>query len=713
MTYPEGPADKDETAIKIESDTDSTAAEDGFVKDPFVPFDNVVPEKRILTFRAMLIGAICGALVNASNIYLGLKTGWTFSANIFGTIVGFAVCKFFEKSLKHVPLLGGEFGPQENAILQTSAVAAGGLSSVFISAFPAMYQLKLLDSPQQDYGKIVALTAIAGYFGYFFSTPLRKFFIIYVARELRLVFPTPSAVAVTIRSMHSAVGGEAAAKAKVKALGYAFAFATILRVVSQYALGILWDWHIFTWFFIWGKYNNAAIDVENWGWYFEWTPAFIGSGMLVGLNVGISFFSGAVLAWGIIGPVLVRTGAAFGAAASEDPKWADYISYFSLSSTFATKDHPSPRYWLLWPGVLCMIVVSLVELACQYKVFVYTSKALARATSDFINDHVKKGEKASHTDELKSDLTQDFAPPEQQVKPWMWASGLLACLICGCAVTAKLFNMGVGESILAYILAILFAFLAVQCAGATDITPLTAASKASQIVLGGVTKGQSISETNAQRLNLVGGSIASMGANQASDLVSDFRTGFLLRVPPLTQWVAQGIATLIAVFLAPGMFILFTKAYPCIIDLEAESCPFSAPSVSAWRAVAVAMTVSFDIQLLIYISEHPTDNTDYRTQLSLSPPLPASSPSSSPSGAAAWSSSATSSSSASASGCAPTGPTSWSWPWPSPSCPPSTLLPLLSVRSSVTCGSAATSTSLTSLRTPLRLASLLARVLAA
>lgn len=584
--------DKDETAIKIDSDSDSGILEDGFVKDPFVPFDNIKPEARILTFRAMLVGAICGALVNASNIYLGLKTGWTFSANIFGTIVGFAVCKSFEKSLKHVPLLGGEFGPQENAILQTSAVAAGGLSSVFISAFPAMYQLNLLDTPQQDYGKIVALTAVAGYFGYFFSTPLRKFFIIYVARELRLIFPTPSAVAVTIRSMHSAVDGEAAAKAKVRALGYAFGFATLLRVASQYALGILWDWHIFTWFFIWGGYKNAAIDVENWGWYFEWTPAFIGSGMLVGLNVGISFFSGAVLAWGIIGPLLVRTGTAFGTAASDDPKWADYISYFSLSTTFATKDHPSPRYWLLWPGVLCMIVVSMVELACQYKVFVYTGKALNRATAKFINDHVMKNDKlATAGKQEESDLTEDFAPPSQQVKPWMWASGLLACLVCGCAVTAQLFNMGVGESILAYILAILFSFLAVQCAGATDITPLTAASKASQIILGGVTKGQNIGKTDAQRLNLIGGSLASMGANQASDLVSDFRTGFLLRVPPLTQWIAQGIATLIAIFLAPGMFILFVKAYPCIIDTNAGSCPFSAPSVAAWRAVAVAMTV--------------------------------------------------------------------------------------------------------------------------
>ena len=60
--------------------------------DPFVPFDDL-PEERhwLVTFRAMLTGCICGALVNSSNLYLGLKTGWTFGASLFGSIVGFSV----------------------------------------------------------------------------------------------------------------------------------------------------------------------------------------------------------------------------------------------------------------------------------------------------------------------------------------------------------------------------------------------------------------------------------------------------------------------------------------------------------------------------------------------------------------------------------------------------------------------------------------------
>lgn len=89
------------------------------------------------------------------------------------------------------------------------------------------------------------------------TSSVRKFFIVYVARELRLIFPTPSATAMTIRSMHQAITGEAIAKMKMKGLSIAFTLALLLRVVSQYAVGILWDWHFFTWFYIWGNYHST------------------------------------------------------------------------------------------------------------------------------------------------------------------------------------------------------------------------------------------------------------------------------------------------------------------------------------------------------------------------------------------------------------------------------------------------------------------------
>jgi hypothetical protein len=140
--------------------------------------------------------------------------------------------------------------------VQTTATAAGGMSNVFVSAFPAMYQLGLLDTPQRDLWRITTLTAVGGYFGLLFATPrewscihlweklirdtVRQFFIIQVARDLHLIFPSSSATAITIRGMHLAADGGSMAQRKMRSLIQAFSFACIIRVLSQYAIGILW-----------------------------------------------------------------------------------------------------------------------------------------------------------------------------------------------------------------------------------------------------------------------------------------------------------------------------------------------------------------------------------------------------------------------------------------------------------------------------------------
>lgn len=58
---------------------------------------------------------------------------------------------------------------------------------------------------------------------------------------------------------------------------------------------------------------------------------------------------------GIIGPLLVSYGAAFGTEVSE----TGLVSYHAISDEFTSASHPSPRYWLLWPAIACLVAVSL------------------------------------------------------------------------------------------------------------------------------------------------------------------------------------------------------------------------------------------------------------------------------------------------------------------------------------------------------------------
>ncbi|KAG8631230.1 hypothetical protein KVT40_000370 [Elsinoe batatas] len=581
--------------------------------DLYVPFPmeklGLEPEENILTIRALLVGIVLGSLVNCSNVYLGLKTGFTFGSSMFGAIFGYGIVKLFSKCCGNTPILGGPFGPQENSIIQAAATGAGGLSGLFVAALPAMYQLGLLTTPIEDIGRIFPLTLVWLTMSGFFVTPLRKFFIINVARELRLMFPTSTATAMTIRSMHAAGSGGLDAMKKLKALGYAFVAAIVQRVASYYAIGILYDWHIFT--------CNSAIYFENWGWLIEWTPAFLGSGMLVGLNSACSMMAGSILAWGIIGPLLVKYGICIGLAAVSladveagditqefYDQWKESVTFYSMSTKTITSATPSPRYWLLWPGVMIMVCASLAEFFVQYKIIWRGLVSAWRAIADSLAAAAaKRGkpnaflEKQSQTAHSTGNEVQDFALPQDQVRTWEWALGLVVTIVVTCIIGALQFDMNVGMSILASILAFMFAFLCIQCGGVTDVTPLTAAAKASQLVFGGATAPMSISVQDKQTLNLVAGGIASGAADMATSLTADFRTGFLLKTPPRKQWYAQALGTFIAVWLAPGIFVLFMSAYPCVIRPDDfDTCPFSAPSVSAWRAVAVAVTApSFNI----------------------------------------------------------------------------------------------------------------------
>ncbi|KAI5777360.1 OPT oligopeptide transporter protein-domain-containing protein [Geopyxis carbonaria] len=572
--------------------------------DPFVPFTDdpgapVESHSQILTVRAVLTGCVLGGLVNASNIYLGLKTGWTFSASLFGAIFGFGLLKFLSLSLPTTfPVLGGPFGPKENSIVQTAATAAGGLGSIFVSAVPALYQLRLLHDPVRDFPRLLSFTAVSAYYGLLFATPLRQFFVIHVARELHLVFPTATATAMTIRSMHALGGaaGGAAARRRTRALAAAFGGAFGLRVAAAYVPGVLWDWHVWSWVFVWGGYGNGAIHVENWGWLWEWTPAFVGSGMLVGLNSAMSFLGGSVLAWGIIGPALVRNGVAHGVAVFTESdaqweKWHDLTNFHSFALA-DPKHAPSPRYWLLWPGVFVMICTSFAELAVQYKLLWHGARCVWTATAAALHTlRPSNAWLARHAAPPRpATAVADPAPPAEHVKPWQWGLPLALTIAATCVVLALQYHLSVEMSFLAVLLGFIFAFLAIQCTGATDTTPLTTAAKASQLLLGAASSGQNYPVHAAQRMNLIGGAVASGAAAQSTDLVVDFRVGFLLRTPPRLQWYAQALGSVVAVFLSPAMFIVFMRAYPCVLDAAAPACAFAGPSVAAWRAVAVAVT---------------------------------------------------------------------------------------------------------------------------
>ncbi|GLB42392.1 putative OPT oligopeptide transporter protein [Lyophyllum shimeji] len=568
------PKEKEEESVEIEEVEETY--EDHDVSRPFPVSPDYVEETHQLTFRAVFVGCALGAVVGASNIYLGLKTGFTFGPQLFGAIFGFAIIKAISRVLPESGLLGrflgGSFGPKENCTVQSAATAAGGLGILFVSAIPAMYRLDLLsDLPEKDIGKLIALTVCSAFFGVFFVIPLRKYYIVHQ----KLTFPTPAATAYTIRSLHSGRSGAIAAKKKALALLYTFCITFVFKVMTGYAPGILYDWHIG-----WTLYRlgfTSIISLDNYGWWIEFTPAFYGAGMLSGLNASWSFFAGSVLAWGIIAPALVKNGLAFGASISDEFPLVSYQGLsFSDPSRYVT--HPSPRYWLLWPGVLIMLLYTMAD------VIITVLPMFASFKKEYINPRSWFSRGTVNPED------EDQTPMEDRIPTSWWTIGLFLSTVMCCAILATQFHMNVGEGILALILGFIFSFIGVQSSGTTDVNPVSTVAKASQLVFGGIGKAAHLAENPARTLNLTAGVIAAGSAAQASDMTGDLKTGYLLRAKPKNQFIAQLCGSVVSVFLTSGLFILFTKASPCILHPpESGQCTYGAPSVSAWAAVAVAV----------------------------------------------------------------------------------------------------------------------------
>ncbi|KAI0760527.1 oligopeptide transporter [Fomes fomentarius] len=552
------------------------------ISKPFPIEADEIEETHQLTIRALFVGCCLGAIVGASNIYLGLKTSFTFGPQLFGAIFGYAILKPISKALPETGIIGrlfgGPFGPKENCTVQSAATSAGGIGILFVSAIPAMYRLNLLSEfPKQDTGKLIAITVCAGFFGVFFVIPLRKYYIV----NQKLTFPTPAATAITIRALHNSRTGAIAARKKSLALLVSFLAVFVYKVMTGYAPGLLYDWHIG-----WTLYRigfTSIISLENYGWWIEFTPAFFGAGMLSGINASWSFFGGSVLAWGVIAPSLIKNGLAVGVPISEE---YPLVTYNAL--VFADPDQyvsaPSPRYWLLWPGVLMMLVYSFADLAMNSGSIVRALKNGGINLNPLSWFRRKSGDEVAEEDD-------DLSPAADRVPTLWWTVGLALSTIMCVAILATMFHMNVGEAILSLILGFLFSFIGVQSAGTTDVNPVSTVAKASQLIFGGIAKGSGLAMGPAQVMNLTAGVISAGAAAQSTDMTGDLKTGYLLRAKPRNQFVAQLVGSVVAVFLNVGLFILFTTASPCILHpSETENCTYGAPSVSAWAAVATAVT---------------------------------------------------------------------------------------------------------------------------
>jgi len=127
------------------------------MKHDFMSHDLHLPE---LTLRGMLLGALITLIFTASNVYLGLKVGLTFSSSIPAAIISMAILRFFKDS-----------NVLENNMVQTQASAAGTLSAI-IFILPGLLMLGYWQG--FPFWQTFLICACGGSLGVLFTIPLRR-----------------------------------------------------------------------------------------------------------------------------------------------------------------------------------------------------------------------------------------------------------------------------------------------------------------------------------------------------------------------------------------------------------------------------------------------------------------------------------------------------------------------------------------------------------
>jgi len=92
-------------------------------------------DARQLTVRAVVAGMLLGGVMSLSNLYIALKTGWSFGVTITAGILAYVIFGV----LRRVGLARKEFGMLENNAMQSVASAAGYMTGGgTVAAIPAL-----------------------------------------------------------------------------------------------------------------------------------------------------------------------------------------------------------------------------------------------------------------------------------------------------------------------------------------------------------------------------------------------------------------------------------------------------------------------------------------------------------------------------------------------------------------------------------------------
>ncbi|KAF8378910.1 hypothetical protein HHK36_030259 [Tetracentron sinense] len=515
-----------------------------------------------LTIRAFVTSLILSVVFSFIVMKLNLTTGIIPSLNVAAGLLGFAFVKAWTSVIGKLGWLKQPFTRQENTVIQTCIVASSGIA---FSSGAGSYLLGMsgtfaaqaeegntpINIKNLSLGWMVGFLFVVSFVGLFSIVPLRKMMII----DYKLTYPSGTATAYLINSFHTPTGAKLAKK-QVAALFRWFCVSFV--------------WGFFQWFFTGGdgcgfsNFPTFGLQALQNRFYFDFSSTYVGVGMICPYMVNISLLFGAVVSWGIMWPLIEKNkGHWYNAALS--PSSLHGIQGYRVFIAIAM---------MLGDG-LFHVIFMLIKTYSNLKVQ-HSKKRESSSVIPVAPDHSSSDtQKISYDDRRRTEFfLKDQIP--------MWAASLGYILFAAISIISvpRIFPQLQWYHILfTYIIAPVFAFCNSYGTGLTDWSLASSYGKIAIFIFsswvglghGGVLAG------------LAACGVMMSIVSTASDLMQDFKTGYLTLASPRAMFSSQFIGTAMGCIISPLAFWFFYKAY----DIGNPDGPYPAPYGIMYRGIAL------------------------------------------------------------------------------------------------------------------------------
>ncbi len=485
---------------------------------PYIPASTTLPE---ITIKAFILGAVLSVALAAANAYLGLFAGITVSASIPAAVISMAVLKLFPKS-----------NILENNIVQTAASAGESLAAGVIFTMPALIILGVWSG--FSYLETTMIAGLGGLLGVLFTIPLRRALIV----EQPLRFPEGVATAEVLK-----VGDTGGAGVKY------IAWAAIIGAVFKFGS---------TGLRLWGGVFEKASYVGGSIAYIgtNLSPALVGVGYIVGLNIAVLIFLGGAINWFLAIPIVaLLQGTPEGVAAVDAAGaiWSAQTRYLGVGS-------------MVVGGVWALISVR---------------KSLVMGIKSGIDAYSRMRRGGTVVERTERDT------------PMQWVGIAMAASVVPLFLLFFYFTDSVFVSAVMAVIMLIAGFLFSAVAGymaglvgssnnpisgVTIATILTAAL----LLLAMLGSTSPIGPASAIFI----GAVVACAAAIAGDNMQDLKAGRILGATPYKQQIVQVVGVIAAALVMAPVLTLILEAYGIGVPTAQHPDPLAAPQASLMAAVA-------------------------------------------------------------------------------------------------------------------------------